>query len=71
MGFGQTEPRLFLFPPFVLDQLIEAGADVCHEAHNMWTPLHCASAAGDAHACAILVEGGADVNAKVWSLDLT
>lgn len=38
-----------------------------HEARDKWTPLHCAASAGDAHACAILVEAGADVDAKVLS----
>lgn len=48
-----------------LGQLVEAGANVNHQALNKWTPLHCASAAGDAHGCAILVEGGADINLEV------
>ena len=47
------------------EQLIEAGGNVRHEAHNSWTPLHCAAAAGDAHCCAILVDAGADTDAEV------
>lgn len=47
------------------EQLIEAGGNVRHEAHNNWTPLHCAAAAGDAHCCAILVDAGADADAEV------
>ena len=54
--------------PLALEQLIEAGGNVRHEAHNKWTPLHCAAAAGDAHSCAILVDAGADADAEVRTL---
>lgn len=50
-----------------LGQLIEAGGDVTHKAGNKWTPLHCAAAAGDANACTILLEAGADPDAEVSS----
>lgn len=57
--------------PLAVGQLIEAGGNVRHEAHNKWTPLHCAAAAGDAHSCAILVDAGADVDAEVSKNNIT
>lgn len=36
-----------------------------HTAKNKWTPLHCAAAAGDASACSILLDAGADIEAQV------
>lgn len=61
--------RIVLFSmPSALGQLIEAGGDVRHKARNKWTPLHCAAAAGDANACAILLEAGADPDAEVSSI---
>lgn len=51
-------------------QLVDAGGNVHHEANNKWTPLHCAAAAGDAHACTILLEAGADPDAEVRTVHI-
>ena len=48
----------------VLALLLEAGADVHERGINDWTPLHCAVAADDPVAVRMLLDAGADPNAR-------
>lgn len=60
-----TDCDIFAHTSLACTKLIEAGADVRHEASNKWTPLHCAAAAGESNAFSLLLEAGADPDAEV------
>jgi ankyrin repeat protein len=55
----------------IVAALIGAGADIHAIGMNGWTPLHMAAARGNAAACRLLIDAGADVNRRtdIDSLD--
>ncbi len=48
----------------ILDELLQAGADIHAEGINGWTALHLAAARGKAEMAASLIAAGADVNRR-------
>ena len=59
-----TMPGLAADDHAVLRMLIKAGGDLAERGLNDWTPLHLAAAREDLEACRILLDAGADREAR-------
>lgn len=68
-GFPVLSLAVFFGQPAVFRYLLEQGADVNQAAHNPMrvAPLHAAAARGDLEAVRLLLERGADANARQQS----
>ena len=56
---------------YILELLLSRGADVQQRGLNGYTPLHCAASLNDCRAIELLVECGADLEAKTSADDFT
>ena len=61
----QLKLKWFEITPNELQAMINSGANVNAKGYNGATPLHAAAGVGNAEVIPVLVQAGADVNAKV------